>query len=282
MSTRISVNLITLNEQANAAACLESLGWADEIVVVDGGSHDRTVEIARGFTDRIAIRPFDDFASQRNRAIDLSRGDWIFSIDADERVGEPLASEIRRATSLPETEASGFWVPIRSRIFGRRFRYSGTQGERKLRLFRRHAGRWRGRVHEVVDLSGRAGQLQNAVEHDSTPDLDAYLHKLIRYSSLEADRLHAAGVRASGLRRALRPLWTFVKLYLIKRGMLDGPEGLRFCALSAWNEWVTNQKLAERWHAAHKTAAADDAATRFLQSTTLVKDDAYGEITAAA
>jgi glycosyltransferase involved in cell wall biosynthesis len=271
MSNYVSVNLITLNEERNLAACLESLGWADEIVVVDGGSTDRTVEIARRFTDRVLVHPFDDFASQRNRAIDQSRGNWIFSIDADERVRAELAHEICRATAAAAADVAGFWMPIQSRIFGRRFRYSGTHGERKLRLFRRGAGRWRGRVHEVVDLDGRTGQLVHAVEHVSTPDLDAYLRKLIRYSSLEADRLREAGMRPNSMRAAVKPLMTFLKLYVLKRGFLDGPEGFRFCALSAWNTWLTYQKLAERCGGAGP-----------LPAPPRVKDDTHDEIVALA
>jgi hypothetical protein len=151
---------------------------------------------------------------------------------------------------------SGYWIGIRSRIFGRRFRYSGTQGERKLRLFRRKRACWRGPVHETVELDGRADQLKHVVEHHSTPDLRAYLIKLERYSALEADRLQAAGCRPPVWRRLLVPAWTFLNLYVGKMGLLDGPEGLCFCALSGWSRWVAHRKLQERYAPARTTPSA--------------------------
>jgi glycosyltransferase involved in cell wall biosynthesis len=245
MTCRISVNLITLNEERNIARCLESVAWADEIVVVDGGSRDRTVDVASRFTDRVVVQPFDDYARQRNRALDRSSGEWIFSIDADERVPERLAEEIRRQTRAAQPPENGYWVPICSRIFGRRFRHCGTQAERKLRLFRRAAGRWHRAVHEVVTLSGRTRQLRHAIEHESTPDLETYLKKLHQYSSIEAERMCASGQRPAWWKPWLKPAETFARLYFGKLGMLDGPEGFRFCILSAWETWVTYHKFLE-------------------------------------
>jgi glycosyltransferase involved in cell wall biosynthesis len=258
MTPRISVNLITLNEERNIARCLDSVAWADEVVIVDGGSRDRSVEIATHFTDHVFVHPFDDFASQRNRALDRSRGEWIFSIDADERVPERLGDEILRRSNDAAPACDGFWVPIRSRIFGRRFRYCGTQGERKMRLFRRAAGRWRGGVHETVDLTGEAGQLQHAIEHESTPDLDTYLQKLARYSSMAAARMLSGGERPARWKPWLRPAATFAKMYFVKLGMLDGPEGFRFCALSAWESWITYHKFLELFRAANQPIAPTD------------------------
>lgn len=250
MTGRISINLITLNEERNIACCLESVAWADEVVVVDGGSQDRTVDIALGYTDRVVVHPFDDYASQRNRALDRSSGEWIFCIDADERVPKGLAAEILQQTREAPPSCLGFWVPIRSRIFCRRFRYSGTQAEQKMRLFRRDAGRWRGVVHETVDLPGHALQLRHAIEHESTPDLDTYLHKLIRYSSMEAARMCASGEKPAWWKPWLKPVATFARLYFDKLGMLDGPEGFHFCVLSAWETWITYHKFLEQFMAA--------------------------------
>ena len=246
MSCRISANVIALNEQERLPACLDSLRWADEIVVVDGGSQDRTTAIAHRFTDQVFIRPFDDYATQRNRALEQSRGQWIFSIDADERVPEALAQEIRMAAESPGKRWVGFRVPIRSRIFGRRFRYSGTQGERKLRLFRKDFAQWQGPVHETVTLEGPVGTLQNAIEHDSSPDLETYLRKLNHYSSLEAGRLCQAGSAPSRWKQWLMPPVTFAKMYVAQLGALDGPEGFRFCALSALATWCVYQKAWEQ------------------------------------
>jgi glycosyltransferase involved in cell wall biosynthesis len=245
MGCRISANVITLNEERNLESCLRSLDWADEIVVVDGGSRDRTVPIARAYADRVVLHPFDDYASQRNRAAVASRGDWIFSIDADERVPAALAREVICAAGAAPPGCAGFWVPIRSRIFGRWFRYSGTRGERKMRLFRRGRGTWCGRVHETVRLTGWAATLARAIEHRSTPDLTTYLKKLERYTSFEAERLAATGRPPARWRSWAMPAWTFVRLYVARLGLLDGPEGFRFCALSALESWVVYQRWSE-------------------------------------
>jgi len=216
---------------------------------MDGGSQDATVDIALSYTDKVFVHPFDDYASQRNRALERSQGEWVFSIDADERVPAKLAKEILWRVCVAPRSCGGFWVPIRSRIFGRRFRYSGTQAERKMRLFRRDAGRWHGVVHETVQIQGNTRQLRHEIDHISTPDLDAYLHKLIRYSSLDADRMLAQGMRPAWWKPWLGPAWTFARLYFGKLGMLDGPEGFRYCVLSAWEKWIAYHKFLERCRA---------------------------------
>jgi glycosyltransferase involved in cell wall biosynthesis len=246
MNVRISANLIALNEQRDIARCLHSLHWVDEIVVIDGGSIDATVQIARQFTDQVHVHPFDNYASQRNRALNRSTGDWVFSIDCDEVVPTELAGEVQRCVATASPHCHGYWVPIRSRIFGRQLRHCGTQGERKMRLFRRTSGYWQGAVHEIVRLAGDTASLRNAIEHESTPDLDTYLRKLVRYSSLECERVLQDGRCPSAWKRWLAPFWQFAKLYFGKRGFLDGPEGLRFCVLSAFEVWIMHQKVMER------------------------------------
>jgi glycosyltransferase involved in cell wall biosynthesis len=244
MPNRITVNLITLNEAHNLPRCLGSVAWADEIVVVDGRSRDGTVDVARRFTPHVVEHPFDDFASQRNRAIEQSTGDWILSIDADERIPTALAREMVRATRDAPDSVSGFWTPLRSRIFGRRFRFSGTSHERKMRLFRRDRGRWQGELHETVNLRGRTESLRCAIDHESTPDVATYLRKMQRYSDLAAQRLLAAGRSPCRVRQILSPLASFARIYFGKLGMFDGPEGLRFSVLSGVESWVTYRKLA--------------------------------------
>ncbi len=159
---RLSVLVVAKNEAHNLADCLASARWADErVVVVDPASRDRTLEIAEREADVVAVRTFDDFASQRNAALALASGDWVLSIDADERVTPGLAAEIRRSIADPANPYRGFRVPIRSVILGRPFAFSGTQHDLPLRLFRRDSGRWIGLVHETVELDGSVGTLQN-------------------------------------------------------------------------------------------------------------------------
>ena len=227
----VSALIVARDEAANLADCLASLAWADErVVVVDAASRDETEAIARRMADKVAVRAFDDFASQRNASLAMASGDWVFAVDADERSTPELAAEIRR--SLGQTRMAGFRVPIRSVVLGRPFRYSGTQHDRPLRLFRRDRGRWVGEVHETVGLDGPAGELAGHLTHRTIPDMETFLRKIDRYTTLEAIRSHREGARFRPIDVTVRPVWTFAKLYLGKQGFRDGLEGLAFCALS--------------------------------------------------
>ncbi len=255
---RISVLVLARDEAANLPGCLGSVAWADEVVViVDRASRDQTLVIAERIADVVAVRRFDDFASQRNAALDLASGDWVFAIDADERATPALAAEIRRvvagspsASSLDgETVPSGYRVPIRSVILGRPFAFSGTQHDQPLRLFRRGAGRWVGAVHETVALDGSAGQLGSALEHRTIPDMQTFLRKVDEYTTLEAIKFECEGRKHRTLDLTVRPVWTFLKLYLGKQGFRDGLEGFIFCAMSGVSVAVRHWKHRERLQA---------------------------------
>jgi glycosyltransferase involved in cell wall biosynthesis len=230
---RVSVLIVAKNEARNLSECLSAVSWADErVVVVDSSSRDATREIAESKADVVIIRAFDDFASQRNCGLAAASGDWVLSIDADERVTAALADEIKRVIADPANPNRGFRVPIRSEILGRRFAYSGTQHDLPLRLFRRDCGRWVGLVHETVELDGAFGTLRNALGHRTIPNVEIFLHKLDHYTSLEAKTLAVARQQFRTSDVTLRPLWTFFKLYVFKQGFRDGVEGFMFCALS--------------------------------------------------
>jgi glycosyltransferase involved in cell wall biosynthesis len=243
---KISALIVAKNEAETLPACLASLGWVHEVViVVDAASKDITEKIARRRADRVLVRPFTDFASQRNAALALASGDWVFAIDADERVPGELSAEIRSTLANPRRPYTGYHVPIRSIVLGRPFGYSGTQDDKPLRLFRRGLGKWVGEVHETVKLRGNAGTLQHALRHRTIPDMHTFLRKIDSYTTLQARRLHREGVKPHVHDFTIRPLWTFAKLYLAKRGYRDGLEGLAFCALSAVSVAVCKWKLKE-------------------------------------
>jgi glycosyltransferase involved in cell wall biosynthesis len=243
---RLTALIIARDEEAQLSACLDALAWADEaVVVVDAASGDATEAIARARADRVLVRDFDDFASQRNAALALATGEWVFAVDADERATPALANEVRSRVADPSSPCVGYRVPIRSTVFGRPFRGSGTQRDRPLRLFRRDAGRWVGAVHETVAIDGPIGRLRHHLTHQTHESLSIYLDKLNAYTTLEAHRLYEAGVRPRLFDQTLRPLWTFLKLYFGRLGFLDGPEGFAFCALSAVSVGVRNGKLRE-------------------------------------
>ncbi len=243
---RLAILVVARNEEKNLAGCLESGRFADErIVVVDASSTDATLELARRLADKVLIREFDNFANQRNAALALASADWVLSIDADERVTPELAVEIRRRLADTSNPYIGFRVPIRSEILGRPFGYSGTQQDLPLRLFRRDRGRWTGLVHETVAIAGPIGRMEPFLEHRTLPSIRVFLGKIDHYTTLEASDLHQSGRRFRASDLTLRPIWTFLKLYLGKQGFRDGLEGLMFCGLSAVSVAVRSWKLRE-------------------------------------
>lgn len=243
---KITALVVARDEEANLPGCLESVGFAHErIVVVDPASKDDTLGVARRLADVAMVRPFDDFASQRNAGLAAASGDWIFSIDADERVTPELTLEINQALSAPSNAFAGYRIPIRSAILGRPFRHSGTRQDLPLRLFRRDRGSWVGRVHETVKLKGEVGRMRNPLDHDTIPDVRVFLRKIEHYTSLEARDLYQAGSRYRTRDLTLRPFWLFLKLYVLKQGFRDGLEGLMFCGLSGVSAAVRTWKLRE-------------------------------------
>jgi len=246
---RISALVVARNEAANLPGCLASVAFAHErVVVVDASSEDGTLEVARRLADVVIVRAFDDFASQRNAGRVAASGDWLLSIDADERATPELAEEIRRAVAEADGATAGYRLPIRSEILGRPFGYSGTQQDLPLRLFRRDRGEWTGRVHETVKLNGGAGRLRSPLEHRTIPDVRVFLRKIDQYTSLEARDLYRDGARFRARDLTLRPAWLFLKLYLYKQGFRDGLEGLMFCALSGVSAAIRTWKLRELDH----------------------------------
>jgi hypothetical protein len=253
----LSALIVARDEADSLPACLDALSWADEIiVVVDARSRDATESIARARADRTIVREFDTFSNQRNAALDAATGDWVLAVDADERVTTASAREIRRTLDQADAAHQGFRVRIHSTVFGRRFRFSGTQLDRPLRLFRRPVGRWQGTVHETVRIDGKIGLLRAPIEHTTHETLREFFTKLNDYTDLEAAGLHARGASPRPFDITLRPLWTFARLYFLRRGFLDGPEGFLFCALSAVSVATRNWKLREYWRSSTANAPA--------------------------
>ena len=244
---RVAAALIVFDEEPRLRTLLPALDWADEIVVVDSGSSDGTVELAKEHGCRVAVREFDNYCNQRNVAIAMTSCDWVISIDADETPTPRLGEEIRRRIEQPRPVA--YRVPIRSRIFGRRMRFSGTQDDAPIRLFRRDAARWMGAVHEVLEVTGPIGWLRHGMEHETLPDLQAFLTKLNQYTSLEVDARLARRERPRRLDAWVRPPLEVFRRLIWKQGIWDGPEGWLFCGLSGLSTWVLCDKHRRRWHA---------------------------------
>jgi len=266
---KLSVIMITKNEAANIVDCLDSVAFADEFIVVDSGSTDNTVELAREMGATVLqTADWPGFGPQKNRALDLAQGEWVLSIDADERVTPELAAEICRKIGIARGTDTGFdtgkasgtghgtapdpdardayEIPRLSEFCGRFIRHSGWWPDPVLRLFRRGMGRFTdAAVHEkVVPVNGwRAGRLNAHFIHYSYPDLDALIAKSNRYSSDAATMMYARGKRASIFSALGHGFWTFIRIYLIRRGFLDGRQGVVLAVTAAAGSFSRYAKL---------------------------------------
>jgi glycosyltransferase involved in cell wall biosynthesis len=243
---RLSAIIITRNEERDLPGCLESLrGVADEIVVVDSGSTDRTREIARRHTDKVFERDWDGYGPQKQFALEKATGDWVLNLDADERLTPLLAAEIRSYFSKGDPVPNGFKLKFEVHFLGRRLRFGGCAREYHLRLFRRSAARYEGKmIHEGIHVEPPLGYLSGAVRHESYRDFAEYLDKCNRYTGLIAAEKRARGVRFRPWHH-LRLPWEFAVRYFVKLGFLDGNAGLVYAALSAYYAWLKHVRLME-------------------------------------
>lgn len=244
----ISVICIALNEEHNLPGLLARIEWADEVVLVDGGSRDATCEIARSFGARVCQRPFDNFARQQNYALSLARGDWVLSLDADERPTPAMIAEVRSLVTQSRYDA--FRVRIRSSVFGRPMRFSGTQDDRQVRLARRGQARWQGEVHETLEVCGPVGQLRSWLDHDPLPTLATFLAKTHRYTTLAAQARVERNHPPQPSDAWLFPAREIFRRLIWKQGLWDGPQGWAFCFLSGLSEWVLADQHRRLWEAA--------------------------------
>ena len=243
---KISVVIITKNEERNLEACLRSVSFADEIIVVDADSTDNTVKIARKFTSQVFNRKWDNFANQKNFGIDRARNEWVLSIDADERVSFALREELKNLRPA----AGGYAFPIRNYFLGKWLKHGGQYPDYHLRLFNRRKGRFMfnvRQVHEGVYLKEGAleKKLENCVEHYSYQSIYAYLRKFNNYTYLDAKGRKEKGLAPSVYGLFLRPVHRFLKWYFLQLGALDGLHGLLFHSFSAFYYFTCEVKLFE-------------------------------------
>jgi glycosyltransferase involved in cell wall biosynthesis len=233
MKTRLSVAIITLNEERNLADCLASVAFADEIVVVDGGSQDRTCEIARAAGARVVTQnDWLGFGAQKNRAIDACSGDWVLSVDADERVPAALRDEMQAALSDPKFDV--YEMPRSSYYCGRFMRHSGWWPDHVRRLFRRGSARFSSApVHESLQTDARIGRLNHPLEHWSFRTMEQVLHKVNHYSSLSAPVVLQRGHRPTVATAVLHGIAAFLRTYVLRRGFLDGAHGFMLAVSNA-------------------------------------------------
>jgi glycosyltransferase involved in cell wall biosynthesis len=254
----LSVAIVAMDEEANIGRTLASVHWADEIVLVDSGSKDRTCAIAREHGAQVVVEPWRGYVAQKQYAIELCTKDWVLLLDADEEVSPGLAEEIRAAIADPHA-ASGYKLPRKNLFLGRWIRHGGFYPDPKLRLFRRGQGFVTG--HDPHDrcelkpgLSGeapqRTQQFKNALIHYTYPNLTLYLGHMNRYSSLGSQLAVAKGYRSFSFTAiVLRPLATFIYNYVLRLGFLDGPEGL---LLHLYHAGYVSWKYAKAWELTRK------------------------------
>ena len=240
----VTVILITLNESANIGAALESARWADEIVVVDAESTDDTVAIARRYTDRVIVRPWPGYIAQKNFAAAQASHDWVFSLDADERVTPELAAEIKALLSAGPS-CAGYRGPRVSRYLGRWIRSTDWYPDRQLRLYDRRRAAWTGRyVHESVRVEGAVGALRGSLEHHPYRDVSHHLQTIDRYSTLAARQMFEDDRRTGAVGILIHAGAAFLRNYVLRGGFRDGAAGL---ILSLLNSYYVAAKFVKLW-----------------------------------
>ncbi len=241
--TSLSIILITRNEAANIRDCLQSVAWADEIIVVDSGSTDETCNIAREMGAQVHVHAdWPGFGPQKNRALGYAGKDWIFSIDADERVTSELRAEIEQA--MRTGNADGYYCPRLSQFCGQFVHHSGWYPDYVLRLFRQGAGKFsESLVHESVLLKGRTEKMKTPLLHYSYLITDDVERKVEQYSTAAAKQMFQSGKRSSLAGAALRGGWAFVRTYLLRLGVLDGRAGLNIARMNARTTYLKYRKL---------------------------------------
>jgi len=241
---QLSVIIPCYNEEKNIRGCLESVTWADEILVVDSFSTDRTLDIAREYTDRILQHEYVNSAAQKNWTIPQARHDWVLIVDSDERVTPELRGEIT-ALLAHAPRRDGYWIKRKNFLFGKEVRHSGWGGDSVLRLFRKDLGRYQEkRVHAEVELAN-TDVLSGYLEHVSVSSMTDWVNKINRYSSWKARDKFERRTKAPVAHMILRPPLRFVKDYVFRLGVLDGWRGFLISSLSAFAELVMASKIVQ-------------------------------------
>lgn len=242
---KISAIIITFNEENNILECLKTLDWVDEIIIVDSKSSDRTIEIASVFTDKIFLTENLPYYEKKNMAISKATGEWILSIDADERITPDLKNEITELSKNGFNGFDGFNIKRKSFFISKFINHCGWYPDYVLRLFRKStgAGFSDNLVHEKLELNGNIGKLKSDLLHYTNRDFEHYLDKLNNYTTYSAEELKSAGKSANIFDILFRPAFTFIKMYFLRLGFLDGYIGLILCYLSSVHVFIKYSKL---------------------------------------
>jgi len=245
--SRISALVITRNEAANIARCLRSVAWADERIVVDSGSTDDTVAIARGLGATVVEHAWEGYSAQKNFAQAQASGDWILSLDADERATQELRQEILTFISAAPESVAGARIPIRDWMFGKFVEHGSWPRQRHPRLYRRGRATWDGAVHEAISLDGEVGELGSPILHFSHLTIERFIAKLNVYTEIEARTMKATGQSVGLGRAALGAVRVFLGQYVRLQGYRDGGHGFILAVFMGFYHFVARAKLWMLW-----------------------------------
>lgn len=239
---KLAVLILTYNEEANIVQCVESAVFADEVVVVDSGSSDRTAELARKLGAKVVTRKFDGFGSQRNFALTQTDAEWVMYLDADERITPALAAEMRSAVDRDEPAA--YEILRHNYAFGQKLSHGGFRPDYSLRFYPRSAVSWEGVVHEQATVTVPKRRLRSVMNHHTYTDWDRYFAKFNNYTTLMARKMHEQGKRGGMLHIIIRPWWAFFRVYIIQSGWRDGKIGFFLSAFHFFYTMVKYVKLS--------------------------------------
>ncbi len=249
---RISAFVICRNEEQKIARCIESLRWCDEVLVIDSGSTDRTVEIAQTLGAKVIFNEWPGFLAQKRFGLAQCQSDWVLNVDSDEEVSPELAAEIRSVITSPRTTESGFELLRVVFYLGKWWRKGGWYPEYRLRVLRRSVASWGGEdPHEHAIVDGPTRRLQGELRHYTYDSIADQIRSLNNHSTVAAQSLHRRGVQSSAIKILTRPLGRFVKFYLLKRGFLEGLPGLFVALMEAFYVFLKYFKLWELNRASH-------------------------------
>jgi glycosyltransferase involved in cell wall biosynthesis len=244
----ISAVVLTKNEEKNIENCLDSLSWCDEIVLIDDNSTDKTVDIAKKKGAKVFDRSMNhNFSTQRNFGLQKAKGDWVLFVDADERVSSALWYEIMQRTNESFNDVSGFYIKRVDTMWGKVLAYGETGNIKLLRLAKKDAGKWEGRVHETWKIEGNKATLKNVLDHFPHATVESFLREINYYTDLRSEELYEKKVKSNWFTIIVYPFSKFVLNYIIKRGFLDGLAGLVFALLMSLHSFLVRSKLWLLW-----------------------------------
>lgn len=247
----ISAVILTKNEENNILNCLNSLVWCDEIIIVDDYSTDNTLNKIQGFNNN-KIKVFkrhlrNDFSAQRNYGLDKARSDWVLFIDADEKVSDSLQFEILTNINNSLSVYTGYYLRRKDYIWGKLLNFGESYNSKFLRLAKKNSGTWKGKVHEVWEVTGRSLMLNNPLIHAPHQTLENFLYEINYYTDIRASELYTARIKTNFLQILFYPVSKFIYIYFIRLGIMDGMQGLVSALVMSFHSFLVRGKLWQLW-----------------------------------